>query len=418
LTEKKPYTNSLIHESSLYLLQHAHNPVNWMAWNNETLELAKRSEKPILLSIGYSACHWCHVMEHESFEDEPTARLMNEYFICIKVDREERPDIDQVYMDAVQLMTGRGGWPLNCFLLPDGRPYYGGTYFPRKQWQDVLNHLAALWKDNREKVFDYAAQLTDGMQKTEWIPGFNTPPAFSPTILDQTVQNWEKRLDTTEGGPDHAPKFPLPNNYQFLLRYAHLRQDKVLLDHVELTLQKMAFGGIYDQLGGGFSRYSTDKMWKIPHFEKMLYDNAQLISLYSEAFQKTANPLYKTVVYETIEFVNCELCSPEGAFYSALDADTEGEEGKYYVWTKEELKTVLGDSYQRAADFYNTDTLGRWDEETAGAHESETAIENTKHVLIRTQTDTSPEIQEIRNKLFQARLKRAKPGLDDKCLTS
>ncbi len=257
------HTNSLINETSPYLLQHAHNPVNWYAWNEETLELARQENKLILISVGYSACHWCHVMEHESFEDENVARLMNDHFICIKVDREERPDVDQIYMMAVQLMTGRGGWPLNCFALPDGRPIYGGTYFPKQQWMNILLNLADVYENDREKAVDYAVQLTEGVRLSELVKINEEENEFTIETLHQSYNKWKERFDHTEGGPNGAPKFPLPNNYQYLLRYAFSFPDKKeeVLKHVDLTLTKMAYGGIYDQIGGGFARYSTDKEW-------------------------------------------------------------------------------------------------------------------------------------------------------------
>jgi len=438
------HTNSLISETSPYLLQHAHNPVNWHAWNTKALELAKKEDKPVLVSIGYSACHWCHVMEHESFEDEATANIMNDLFINIKVDREERPDVDQVYMTAVQLMTGQGGWPLNCFVLPDGRPIYGGTYFPKQQWQNILLNLADLWKNDRGKVLEYAAQLTDGVKRSELISVPKEQKEFSFDTLHETVTHWKQRFDNTEGGPNRAPKFPLPNNYQFLLRYANLTGDNELKKHVHLSLKKMAFGGIYDQLQGGFARYSTDTLWKVPHFEKMLYDNAQLISLYGEAYHtkpdltpayrhndsatagRLPSPsgedfkyseLYKSVVYETINFIKEELTSPEGAFYSALDADSEGVEGKYYVWTVNELKEILGGRFDLAAAYYNINQLGFW--------------EHDNYILLRDKTDQEiaeqfglnseqlqSEINLIKKNLLFYRSKRIKPGLDDKSLTS
>lgn len=284
---KHRFTNSLISESSPYLLQHAHNPVNWLVWDEKAFVKAKTENKLILVSIGYSACHWCHVMEHESFEDEAIAKMMNDLFVCVKVDREERPDVDQVYMSAVQLMTGRGGWPLNCFILPDGRPLYGGTYFPKQQWTEVLTNLATLWKSDAEKCFQYANELTLGIKQEDKIIIDTTIADFTIETLDQSVEKWKLRFDNSEGGPNRAPKFPLPNNYQFLLRYSFFKNDAIILNHVLLTLDKMAYGGIYDQVGGGFARYSTDVLWKVPHFEKMLYDNSALISLYSEAFQLT-----------------------------------------------------------------------------------------------------------------------------------
>lgn len=416
------YTNALIHETSPYLLQHAHNPVNWYAWNDETLEKARTEDKLILISIGYSACHWCHVMELESFEDETVAKIMNDHFICIKVDREERPDIDQIYMLAVQLMTGQGGWPLNCFALPDGRPIYGGTYFQKPQWQNVLVNLADHYRNERDKTLEYAKQLTEGVKLAELVKINKQQDIFTSETLHQSYKNWKSRFDNIEGGPDKAPKFPLPNNYQFLLRYAFssdLTKESrgVVLQHIDLTLQKMAYGGIYDQIGGGFSRYSVDHYWKAPHFEKMLYDNAQLVTLYAEAFQATQNPLYKQVVYDTLAFVERELTSPEGAFYSALDADSEGVEGKYYVWKKEELQTVLKEDFNLFADYFNINERGLW--------------EHDNYILLRNESDESialkysitvevlrSTIDKIKKQLLKIREQRIRPGLDDKTLTS
>ncbi|MDQ3047121.1 MAG: thioredoxin domain-containing protein [Bacteroidota bacterium] len=411
------YTNALINETSPYLLQHAHNPVNWYPWNEETLEKAKKEDKLILVSIGYSACHWCHVMEHESFEDKKVAQIMNDHFICIKVDREERPDIDQVYMLAVQLMTGHGGWPLNCFALPDGRPVYGGTYFPKQQWINILLNLTDLYSNDRNKVLDYAVQLTEGVKMAEIIKVNEAEESFTMDILDSSYQDWKMRLDQVEGGPDKAPKFPLPNNYQFLLRYAHLTKNEPLMKHVSLTLKKMAYGGIYDQIGGGFSRYSVDHLWKVPHFEKMMYDNAQLISLYSEAFRQSKDPLYKQVVTDTLEFIKRELTSPEGAFFSALDADSEGEEGKFYVWTKEELQTILKDRFGLFSDYFNINERGFWEHGNyiLLRHEDDQTIADKHSISLNELQDI---ISGIKKELLDFREKRVRPGLDDKTLTS
>ncbi|MGQ0827397.1 MAG: thioredoxin domain-containing protein [Bacteroidota bacterium] len=416
-TVQKRHTNSLINETSPYLLQHAHNPVNWYAWNDETLEKAKQENKLILISIGYSACHWCHVMEHESFEDEHVARLMNDHFICIKVDREERPDIDQVYMLAVQLMTGRGGWPLNCFALPDGRPVYGGTYFQKQQWMNILLNLANLYKNEPEQVLDYAKQLTDGVKLAELVKINEEQKEFTIDTLHQCYKNWAPRFDNEEGGPDKAPKFPLPNNYQFLLRYYHHTKNEEVLKHIQLTLQKMAYGGIYDQIGGGFARYSVDHYWKVPHFEKMLYDNAQLVTLYCEAFQVTKDPLYKQIVYETLGFIEREMTSSEGAFYSALDADSEGEEGKYYVWTKDELQTILKKKFDLFADYFNINDRGLWEYNNyiLLRHESDEAIAAKHNISVE---DLQKSVIKMKKKLLAFREKRIRPGLDDKTLTS
>ena len=411
------HTNALINETSPYLLQHAHNPVNWLAWNDESLAKAKAEQKPILVSVGYSACHWCHVMEHESFEDSTVAAFMNEHFICIKVDREERPDVDQVYMNAVQLMTGRGGWPLNCFALPDGRPLYGGTYFPKEQWMDVMAKVSGIWENDREKALEYATNLTKGIKESELIQRNTGDAEFKSEDVKAYVQKWKLDFDNREGGANRAPKFPLPNNYEFLLRYAYLNDDQEVKNHVELTLEKMAFGGIYDQVGGGFARYSTDALWKAPHFEKMLYDNGQLVSLYSEAYQATKNPLYKEIVSETLEFIRREMTSNEGAFYSALDADSEGEEGKFYVWKEDELKAALGDDLDWVKDYYNINAKGLW--------------EHGNYILLRKDGDEEfakkqgwktdelkQKVKAVNALLLKERSKRIRPGLDDKQLTS
>jgi len=415
-TTTHKFTNSLIKETSPYLLQHAHNPVNWYAWNDETLAKAKKENKLLLISIGYSACHWCHVMEHESFENEEVAKLMNEHFICIKIDREERPDIDQIYMNAIQLMTGSGGWPLNCFALPTGEPFYGGTYFQKKQWMYVLEQVANEYKTNPQKVFDYAHELTEGIKKSELLPKVENEHPFSMEIIETSVLRFLKNIDLEDGGQNRVPKFPMPNNYEFLLNYYYHTKNNEALNAVNLTLTKMAYGGIYDQIGGGFARYSTDAYWKVPHFEKMLYDNAQLVSLYSKAYQLTKNELYKNVVYQTLGFINSEMTAKNGAFYSALDADSEGEEGKYYVWNKAELQQLLKNDFDVMVDFYNINAKGKWE---------------GNYILLRSENDETiakkhnlsvEELQKIVNKsnvtLLSVREKRIKPGLDDKTLTS
>lgn len=411
------YTNQLINETSPYLLQHAHNPVNWYAWGEEALEKAKREDKLILVSVGYSACHWCHVMEHESFEDEEIAKYMNENFVCIKVDREERPDIDQVYMEAVQLLTQHGGWPLNCFALPDGKPFFGGTYFPKTKWLDVLQKVNSEYTHNRQKVEEFATRLTDGIAANDLIDLNTQTPFFNADMLDLTVDKWKELFDTDDGGANRAPKFPLPNNYIFLLRYAVLTGDVPTLKQVETTLDKMAYGGIYDQIGGGFARYSTDIRWKVPHFEKMLYDNGQLVSLYAEAYQYFKKPLYRHIVEQTLAFVERELTTNDGVFYSALDADSEGEEGKFYVWKEEELRHVLGKDYALIQDYYNVGGKGEWE------HENNILLRDKSDEKIAERNNIS--IEELHEKVTRAntallkeRANRIRPGLDDKSLTS
>lgn len=372
----------------------------------------------MLISIGYSACHWCHVMEHESFEDEQVAALMNEHFINVKVDREERSDVDMIYMQAVQLMTGHGGWPLNCFVLPDGRPFYGGTYFNKTQWINILQNLSDLYRNESKKVEDYAAALTEGIAKSELIATSDkNSREVSREVLQQTVAKWKARLDNREGGPDKAPKFPLPSNYSFLLRYSLLEKDTELLDHVNLTLTKMAFGGINDQLHGGFARYSTDIHWKVPHFEKMLYDNAQLAALYSEAFISTGNVLYKETAEETLDFVKREWYRPEGYFYSAYDADSDGEEGKYYVWNLADLKDLLGGHFEVFSKYYEINEKGYWEH---GNYILMRSPEQTK-ILAETGLTRSKLEEKItlcKKILKQEVLSRIKPGLDDKTITA
>ncbi|WP_299682383.1 thioredoxin domain-containing protein [uncultured Dokdonia sp.] len=418
------YTNDLINETSPYLLQHAHNPVDWKPWNKETLALAKKENKPILVSIGYSSCHWCHVMEHESFEDTLVARFMNEHFINIKVDREERPDVDNVYMSAVELMTGRaGGWPLNAIALPDGRPIWGGTYFPKEDWMNSLEQVATAFKDNPNTLVEFADKLASGIKTRDIVTPNPNKPKFEEELVISSLSTWSTYWDLQEGGIDRAPKFMMPNNYQFLLRYGHQTKDSTILNYVYTTLDKIAYGGIQDHIGGGFARYSTDKKWHVPHFEKMLYDNAQLVSLYSDAYLLTQKELYKETVYQTLNFIAREMTTEEGGFYSALDADSltpegELEEGAYYVWTAATLKTLLKEEYDLFASYYNINDFGQW--------------ENDTYVLIRTDADAD-FAKEHGISLVDLKQKRAqwkevllrfresnkeKPRLDDKILTS
>jgi hypothetical protein len=416
------YTNQLVNETSPYLLQHAHNPVNWYAWNDKTLALAKEQNKLIIISVGYAACHWCHVMEHESFEDEEVAQVMNDNFVSIKVDREERPDIDNVYMNAVQLMTGAGGWPMNVVALPDGRPVWGGTYFKKEQWMSALEQISNLYKKNPEKLKEYADQLEHGIKNLDII-AFNTEDTiFSTEFISETIDTWSRQFDNTKGGMSRAPKFMMPNNYHFLLRYAYQMNDEKLKDYVNLTMKQMAFGGVFDQIGGGFSRYSVDDKWHVPHFEKMLYDNGQLVSLYADAYLITKNELYKETITETLKFIERELTGNEGNFYSSLDADSnnsegELEEGAYYIWQKDELKLILKDDYELFSDYYNVNGYGFW--------------EHKNYVLIRKDEDASIlkkynlTSQQLSNKkvswkelLLKERNKRERPRLDDKTLTS
>jgi hypothetical protein len=354
-------SNNLIHETSPYLLQHAHNPVNWNAWNDETLARAKKEDKMLLISVGYAACHWCHVMEHESFEDEEVAKVMNEHYVCIKVDREERPDVDQVYMDAAQLINGNGGWPLNALAMPDGRPFMAGTYFPKENWIRFLEYFADVYKKERHKLDEQANNVSKGIREIEMIPMNENPHSFEKEDLDNIFSNFKKRIDFQNGGTLGSMKFPMPAIWEFLLQYYYSTQNSEAMNVVSITLQKMAFGGIYDQIGGGFSRYATDEKWHVPHFEKMLYDNAQLVSLYSHAFQLTKNPLYQRIVYETLDFINRELTSPEMGFYSSLDADSEGEEGKFYVWSEKEIRDILDNNADFYMEYYGITNAGNWE---------------------------------------------------------
>ncbi|MFZ0490853.1 MAG: thioredoxin domain-containing protein [Salegentibacter sp.] len=416
------YTNSLIHETSPYLLQHAHNPVDWQAWNKESLDQARRENKLIIISIGYSACHWCHVMEHESFEDEQVAEVMNDNFISIKVDREERPDVDQVYMNAVQVMTGSGGWPMNVVALPDGRAVWGGTYFKKQQWIEALGQLSGLYKKKPGEMEEYAARLAEGLQQIELIELPEKEEAFTSEFIDEVMKKWENRLDFKNGGSRGAPKFMMPNNLDFLLRLAFQKKDRKLRDYVQTSLEKISYGGVYDHVGGGFSRYSVDDHWHIPHFEKMLYDNAQLVSLYSKAYSHSRNSWFKEVVQESLNFIEQEFTDESGAFYSAWDADSKNEqdkneEGAYFAWTKEELQKLIKEDFELFADYYNINAYGKW--------------EGEKYVLIRSKSDAeiakaagiSEEILKEKKQhwleiLQKEREKRPKPALDNKILTS
>jgi hypothetical protein len=416
------YTNNLIHETSPYLLQHAHNPVNWLAWNPETLALAKKENKLLLISIGYSSCHWCHVMEHESFENDSVAAVMNEHFINIKVDREERPDIDQVYMNAVQLMTGSGGWPLNCIALPDGRPVWGGTYFPKEKWINALTQLGKMYQEKPEDMVAYAEKLLEGIKSIDLVTFNKEEINFTIKNLDSAVINWKETMDVDLGGRKGAPKFPMPSNFQFLLRYGFQTNNTEILNYVNTTLLKMAYGGIYDQIGGGFSRYSVDKKWHIPHFEKMLYDNGQLVSLYAEAYQATKNEVYKKTVYQTLEFIERELTNNEGAFYSSLDADSinsQGtlEEGAFYVWKSLELQAVLKEDYQLFANYYNINHYGYWEHENYVLIRKVDDDEIAKKHTISTH-ELNEKVEKWQKTLLKERAKKERPRLDDKSLTS
>lgn len=415
--------NRLLQETSPYLLQHAYNPVNWFPWGPEALQLAVSQDKPILVSIGYAACHWCHVMERESFEDNETAALMNDYFVNIKIDREERPDLDHIYMDALQAMNGNGGWPLNVFLTPHGKPFYGGTYFPpvraynRASWKEVLTSIHQAWTERREEIDTQAENLTRHLTKSN---SFGQAAAHDASLLLNkdalfTIsRNALETADTEWGGFGKAPKFPQSFTILYLLRYYHFTKDEASLKQALLSLDKMMEGGIYDQLGGGFARYSTDTEWLAPHFEKMLYDNALLLNVYCEAYQLTGKEQYQSLIAQTIEFITRELLSQEGGFYSALDADSEGVEGKFYTWSEDEINTLLGEHATLFKEFYDVHPQGNW--------------EHTNILWIRQNLrsfceqrglpfeKTAASLERCCQILFKQRSERIRPLLDDKIL--
>ncbi|MFM9949374.1 MAG: thioredoxin domain-containing protein [Saprospiraceae bacterium] len=418
--------NRLQFETSPYLRQHAHNPVDWYAWKPEAFDLARREDKPILVSIGYSTCHWCHVMERESFEDKDIADYMNFHFVCIKVDREERPDVDQIYMEACQVFSGSGGWPLNCFLTPDGRPYYAGTYFPpvaaynRPSWMQVLQQMQTVYRTRREVVEDQANRLSEMIRKTDKTfvsaipPAASLDAAFPREALDSVFEQFRRQFDAAEGGFGSAPKFPGSMSLQFLLEYHYYTGEQAALDHVLLSIDKMAMGGIYDQLGGGFARYATDRAWLIPHFEKMLYDNALLVSLLSDAYKATGKALYLETIQETLGFIEREMTCTDGGFYSALDADSEGVEGKFYVWSKAEVDAILGTDAPLFCEYYDVTEGGNWEHQNIlWRRASLESFAESKQLDV---TETTQLFQLCREKLLVARSYRIRPGLDDKIL--
>jgi uncharacterized protein len=418
----KQFSNQLINESSPYLLQHAHNPVDWYPWGDEALSKAKKENKPILVSIGYSACHWCHVMEKESFEDEDTAKIMNENFINIKIDREERPDLDLIYMDALQAMTGSGGWPLNVFLTPDKKPFYGGTYFPpqraynRPSWQETMLGVIQAFGERRHEINAQAENLTEHLLQSNsfGIQKVAEQEIFSSGKIDEAYQNMMKSADKEWGGFGKAPKFPQTLSIQFLLRYYHITKNADALTQSLLSIDKMIEGGIYDQIGGGFARYSTDAEWLAPHFEKMLYDNALLISVLCDAFQLTQKERYKEVIDETMEFIQRELLHPLKGFYSALDADSEGKEGKFYVWTLEEVKKILGKEAPVFCEFYDVSEEGNW--EHSNIFRVKKTIENFAVEKGITPQELKKILAKNRETLLEKRSNRIRPQLDDKTI--
>ena len=413
--------NRLADETSPYLLQHAHNPVDWYPWGEEALQRARDEQKPIFLSVGYSACHWCHVMERESFENEAIAKLMNEHFVNVKVDREERPDIDEIYMKAVQMMTGSGGWPMSVFLTPELEPYYGGTYFPpfqkygRPGFADVLLSLAKAWEEKREQVVQQGAKLREHIAKEGEV---DTRGKVGAEMLDRSFEALRERFDPTWGGFGDAPKFPHASDLRVMLRHWIRTGKPEALQMVTFTLDKMAGGGIHDQLGGGFHRYSTDEKWLIPHFEKMLYDNALLVPAYLEAYLATGDTRHAEVARDCCEWVLREMISAEGAFASTQDADTEGEEGKFFVWTPEELEAVLGKKLARVAqEYWDVTDDGNFEHGTSALWRPRAAEEVAAELKLDPST-LAEQVAEARSRLFEAREKRVKPGWDDKVLVA
>ncbi len=415
MSHSKP--NRLINATSPYLLQHAHNPVDWFEWGTEALDKAVKEDKPILVSIGYSSCHWCHVMERESFEMEAIAQLMNEVFICIKVDREERPDIDQIYMEAVQALGVNGGWPLNVFLTPDQKPFFGGTYFSPQAWVQILRNIARAFLANRKQIEETAEELRSHLLRSD-VERFKKQhvPEWQQDI-EMMYNKLASGFDTTWGGMDKAPKFVMPSIWRFLLQYHFITKAPSALSQIKLTLDKIAQGGIYDQIGGGFARYSVDAYWFAPHFEKMLYDNAQLMSLYSEAYAVTHEPLYRSVVFETYEWLSREMTHSDGGFFSALDADSEGVEGKFYVWNKSEFDEVLGPELEAVGKYYSVKAEGNWE------HGNNILIRNNSDDKFLRENALQAEnwgkvLDDAKQKLLQVRNKRPKPSLDDKIITA
>src|SRR5215468_7372301 len=400
------HTNRLIHETSPYLLQHAHNPVDWYPWGDEAFQKAQSENKPVLLSIGYSACHWCHVMEHESFENEKIAALMNDLFVSIKVDREERPDLDEIYMNAVQMLTGRGGWPMTVFLTSEGKPFYGGTYFPPEDRQGmpgfprILLGVAQAYREKPQDVEKSVEQILSALKRMS--ESHDSKAAFSPDAIAESAEQISRAYDSDQGGLGHAPKFPHAGVYELFLRHYHQSKNLRFLEMGTHTLTKMAQGGIYDHLGGGFHRYSVDERWLVPHFEKMLYDNAQLLPLYVSAYQLTGDEFFGRIARETLDYVIREMRSPEGGFYSTQDADSEGEEGKFFLWDAAEVRRIVGDDNAEIVCRY-------WDISEEGNFEHRNIlhvtleIEQLAKLFRRDVVAVRQVIADARAKLFAAR---------------
>lgn len=415
--EEHPYTNSLVNETSPYLLQHAHNPVDWQPWSQEALQRAEKENKLVLVSIGYSSCHWCHVMEEETFENEAVATLMNKKYISIKVDREERPDVDQVYQNFQRLTGGNTGWPLNVIVLPNGKPLYGGTYHSKDQWSQVLTKFSDMYKNDPKKAAEYTDMVAKGIQEENLIQPATDFVGLSQEKLKAGVENWKPNWDLQWGGNKGIEKFMTPTNLIFLLEYVSLTADETAKTHLKNTLDKMAMGGVYDHIGGGFFRYSTDAQWKLPHFEKMLYDNAQVLSLYSKAYQVFKNPNYFRIVSETAMFLEREMKNPDGGYYAAIDSESDGEEGKFYVWTEAELKTALTADFELFASYYNIKPEAVWEDGNYVLHNLIQDIDFLKSNSI-SQADLNAAKEKWKNVLLKYRMKREPPRTDDKIITS
>ena len=414
-------TNRLINETSPYLLQHAHNPVDWYAWGSEALDRARAENRPILLSIGYSACHWCHVMERESFENEQIAELMNEHFVNIKVDREERPDLDHIYQTAVQLLTGQGGWPLTMFLTPEQEPFYGGTYFPpddrygRPGFPRLLHALADAYHNRRQDVVKSTTEIREAMRKLSGFRDQGGDPSLD--LVSNAVRAIASHADMVHGGFGSQPKFPIPTNLDCLLRYWHYSGNDNFLNVVKLSLDKMANGGIYDQLGGGFHRYSVDDHWLVPHFEKMLYDNAQLLSLYAAMYRITGEPRYARVAREVLDYVQREMCHPGGGFYATQDADSEGEEGRFFVWTKAEVDERIGEDSRLFCRYYDVTEAGNWESGNNILHLT-VSLQQLAELFNTDMATANEKVEAARRALFRVREQRIKPFRDEKILTA
>ena len=409
--------NRLIHESSPYLLQHAHNPVDWYPYGEEALKEAESSRRPLLISIGYSACHWCHVMEHESFSNPEIADIMNRSFVCVKVDREERPDLDHVYMGAVQLLHNSGGWPLNCFALPDGRPFWGGTYFRPDQWVSLLDQISDLFRNSRHELEEQAERLIRGVGEMSLIEVPADRQTISAAMVDESYAKLSWSFDAELGGLLGSPKFPMPVVWQFVMQYHKMTGNPESLTQLKTTLLRMVCGGLFDRIGGGFARYSTDAEWKVPHFEKMLYDNAQLTGLYVNMFRHTGERFYLDIAEQTIEFVLQGLTSPEGLFFSAYDADSEGDEGSFYLWTREQVNEILPEYGELIADYWGIGGSGLWEKG------KRILMRPTDEAFFASQQHLSEEelkqLLRMAGKLMlAAREKRIPPSLDDKAVLS